>query len=84
MGKAYLILDAANKVVGTYMWGSEVESGCPISPPAGGHCMEVDRQGRETILSLTMGGQTVVVTNDELWVDGNKIGTLLDGKVVLE
>lgn len=84
MAKAYLILDAANKVVSTHKWGGETDAPCPVEPPIGGFCIEVDPEGLETVLSLTMGGQNVEVIDAELRVDGEKVATLQNGKVVLE
>ena len=86
-GKSHLILNATGRMVSSHSWGGDiagnVNTDCPISPPAGGSVMEVNRECVYELTSLMAGGQIVTVEGYTVKVDGEPIGTIIDGELIL-
>ena len=87
MAKGYLILDSSSIVVSTHKWGGDrmEDRPCPIVPQTGGSVIAMTEAGVDDVVSLMIGGQPVSVLNGgEVWVNGEKIGSIVDGEVVLD
>ena len=81
MAKGYLVVDGSGAIVGTHKWGGDIEAPCPILPLEG-VIIEMTETGIDMLVSLMIGGQPLAILNNELLLDGEKVGALVKGEVV--